>query len=190
MIKKYDSMFIEILSNLTVVGAIIGAIVGAVASASFAIITSQYKFNKQKKGALSLIKSEAIYIVDALEEFRDKYLKEEKNENQELNNFYNIMHNFPIWTNKNWINLISFIPSILKEEEINKINQFYLKCEKVTDNAKALASTEPFYEMYNGSKLEKIIPKDPDEINIHRNMFKKDLNELIELGNETKKIFK
>ena len=42
-------MCIDLLTNPTVIGAIIGAILGAVASATFAIITSWYKFRKRKK---------------------------------------------------------------------------------------------------------------------------------------------
>ena len=49
-------MYIELLTNPTVIGAIIGAIVGAIASAIFALVTSWYKFNKRKKGAKALIK--------------------------------------------------------------------------------------------------------------------------------------
>ena len=77
MSKYKDNMCIELLSNPTVIGAIIGAIVGAIASATFAIVTSWYKFNKRKKGAKALIKSELNYIIDSLEEFREKYVKEE-----------------------------------------------------------------------------------------------------------------
>lgn len=188
-------MSIEILYNPAVIGAIIGAIVGAVASASFAIITSQYKFNKRKKGALALIKSETTYIVDALEEFRNKFLNEEikikENEmDWEVFNFYNKMANYPIWSNINWINLISFIPSIFNEEEINKINYFYLKCEEVTDNAKALADKEPYDEYCIEGEQPKKIPRDLNVINSHRNMFRNDLNELIQLGIEVKRIFK
>lgn len=138
-------MCIEIFNNPAVIGAIIGAIVGAIASAAFAIVTSWYKFNKRKKGAKALIKSELDFIINVLKEFRDKYLKEEiimgddKKMNHEVFNFYNMMPNFPIWSNKNWINLITFIPSIFDEKEINKINQFYAKCEELTDNANALS---------------------------------------------------
>ena len=59
-------MCIELLTNPTVIGAIIGAIVGAIASATFALVTSQYKFNKRKKGAKALIKSELDYIINSL----------------------------------------------------------------------------------------------------------------------------
>ena len=98
-------MCIDLLTNPTVIGAIIGAILGAVASATFAIITSWYKFRKRKKGAKTLIQSEINYIVNALEKFHDKYLKDEiipddDIMNQELFNFYNIMSNFPIWTDR------------------------------------------------------------------------------------------
>lgn len=126
-------MCIDLLTNPTVIGDIIGALLGAIASAAFAIVTSWYKFRKRKKGAKALIHSEINYIVNALEEFYDKYLKDEiilddeNKMNQELFNFYNMMPNFPIWTDRNWINLITFIPSIFKPDEIDKINNFYAK---------------------------------------------------------------
>ena len=44
-------MCIDLLTN----PAVIGGLVGAIASAVFALVTSWYKFNKRKKGALSLI---------------------------------------------------------------------------------------------------------------------------------------
>ncbi|SDA57006.1 hypothetical protein [Methanobrevibacter millerae] len=188
-------MCIDLLNNPTVIGAIIGAIVGAIASAAFAIATSLYKFNKRKKGAKSLIKSETNHIIDALEKFKDKYLKNEiklddvdKSIN-ELFNFYNMMHNFPIWTDRNWINLINFIPSIFNEEEINKINQFYAKCEEMSDAANALADKEPFNELSIEGQPTRKIPMPLKDINSHRNMFRKDLNELIKMGNEVKLIF-
>ena len=188
-------MYIDLFTNPTVIGAVLGAIVGAIASATFALVTSEYKFNKRKKGAKALIKSELNYIINSLEEFRDKYLKDEiiieddKQMNHEVFNFYNMMPNFPIWNNKNWINLITFIPSIFDEDEINKINKFYAKCEEVTDNAKALSDKEPFNELCIEGQLPRKIPMPLNDINSHRNMFRKDLNELIEIGEEARKIF-
>lgn len=187
-------MFTEILTNPTIIGSIIGAIVGAIASATFALIISWYKFNKRKNGANALIKSEINHILNSLEEFRDKYLKEEikieKNKRYpEVFNFYNMMPNFPIWTNQNWINLINFIPSIFKEEEINKINNFYAKCDEVSDAAKTLADKEPSNKLIIEGQPTRKIPMPLNDINNHRNMFRKDLNELIEMGNEVKEIF-
>ncbi len=69
-------MCIEILYNPTVIGAIMGAIVGAIASAVFAIVTSWYKFNKRKKGAKALIKSEINYTLDAFEKFNGGYFSD------------------------------------------------------------------------------------------------------------------
>ena len=43
-------MCIDLLTN----PAVIGGLVGAIASAVFALVTSWYKFNKRKKGALSV----------------------------------------------------------------------------------------------------------------------------------------
>ncbi len=96
---------------------------------------------------------------------------------------------FPIWNNQNWISLINFIPSILKEGEINKINNFYSKCDEVTDAANALADKEPFNELCIEGQPTRKIPMPLNDINSHRNMFRKDLNELIEMGKEVKEIF-
>ena len=89
----------------------------------------------------------------------------------------------------NWINLINFIPSIFKEEEINKINNFYAKCDEVSDAAKALSEKTPYNTIYLDGKPMHEIPMPLNDINSHRNMFRKDLNELIEMGNEVKEIF-
>lgn len=187
-------MCINLLTNPSVIGAIIGAFVGAITSATFGIVISQYKFNKRKNGAKTLICSEINYMINALEEFRDTYVKEEITKVDdnlvELINFYNIMSNFPIWTNRNWINLISFIPSIFEEEEIDKINQFYTKCEELTDVANALADEKP---PNIGGYLRGEIDADKltsfKTVNNHRNMFRNDLNELIKLGENIEKIF-
>lgn len=188
-------MCIEIINSPAVIGTIIGAIVGAVASTTFAIITSWYKFNKRKKGAKALIKSELDYIINALKKFREIYVKEEiiiddNKMNHEVFNFYNIMSNFPVFSNRNWINLITFIPSIFDENEINNINQFYTKYEEITDNAKDLSDKKPYYELKTNGHPPKKVPISLNEINSDRNMFRKDLNELINFGDEIKQIFK
>lgn len=200
-------MSIEILYNPAVLGAIIGALVGALASAIYALIISEYKFNKQKKGVKALLKSEINNIITNLKEFDEKYLKAEINDidvNRELlMDFYYMMSNFPIWNKTNWINLLDFIPSIFKEEEINKINQFYTNCEEVTDVANSLAKKEPYNKVviknyqawHNKESSERYreefeVPKDLEYINADRNIFKQKLSELIEIGKEIEKIFK
>ena len=187
-------MTIEILYNPAVIGAIIGAIVGAITSAILALIISQFKFNKRKNGAKALIKSEINYIVNDLDKFRGKYLKEEiKDVDKNISllfNFYNALSNFPIWTNRNWINLISFIPSIFKGAEIDKINQFYAKCDELTNVVNALADKEPpnLGAYMNGEIEAKELPSFKT-INDDRTIFRNDLNELIKLGEEIKLIF-
>lgn len=188
-------MGIEILYNSTVIGTIIGALIGALSSWILAITTEQYKANKRKEGARTLIQSEIFYMINVFEEFRDKYLKEEIiiNEdtvmNDELFNFYGKMSNFPIWTNRNWINLIEYIPEIFNKNEIKEINNFYTKCEETTDNANALAKIEPYETISVNGKIENQFPTSMKTINSHRNMFRTDLNKLINQGNNLKKIF-
>lgn len=184
-------MCIDLLTN----PAVIGGLVGAIASAVFALVTSWYKFNKRKKGSLSLIQSEIFYTIEVLKNFKDKYLKEEiiledeNKMNNELFNFYNKMANFPILTNRNWLNLISFIPDIFSEIEINKINKFYIKCDEVSDAADALSKTSNVTSWEVQGEEPTYVPVPQEDINSHRNMFRKDLNELIKLGEEVKEIF-
>ena len=52
------------------------------------------------------------------------------------------MSNFPIWTNVNWISLITFIPSIFEEKEMNEINQYYARYKELSDVAKTLVNEE------------------------------------------------
>ncbi len=186
-------MYIELLTNPTIIGSIIGAFVGAISSATFAIIISKYKFDKRKDGAKALIKSEINYIIDVLEIFKDNYLKDEiKEENKhypEVSDFFNNLNTFPIITNQNWINLINFIPSIFEEDEINRINNFYIKCEEITDNVKTLKNKKYYNEIYFNGKPTRMHIFSNEE-NSDRNMFKNKLEYLINLGEEVLKIFK
>ena len=149
-------MYIELLTNPTIIGSIIELLL-VISSATFAIIISKYKISdKRKDGAKALIKSEINYIIDVLEIFKDNYLKDEiKEENKhypEVSDFFNNLNTFPIITNQNWINLINFIPSIFEEDEINRINNFYIKCEEITDNVKTLKNKKYYNEIYFNGK--------------------------------------
>lgn len=189
-------MFINLLNYSTIIGTIIGAFIGAFTSWVLATVTENKKFNKRKKGAYALIRSEINNIVGNLKEFRDKTVKEEiKSEEEsektkELYKFYSMMSNFPIWTNRNWINLIAFIPSIFEEWEINKINQFYAKCDELNNVAKTLSNKELVtIGDYFSDKVEANELTPLKTINNHRSKFRNDLNELIKLGEEIKQIF-
>ena len=191
-------MCVEIFNNPAVIGAIIGAIVGAIASAVFAIITEWKKFSKQKKGAEALIQSEISYSVELLEQFRNDYLMDEiviedKNiKYKELNDFYDVMGEFPLLTNRNWLNLISFIPSIFNQEDITKINTFYADCDKIMTVANDFSKKSKYatWEVYGEEpmRLPKVLVH-PKIINDDRNMFRKELNVLIKKGKEIKQIF-
>lgn len=191
-------MFIELLSEPAVIGAIIGAFVGAVASAAFAIITEKRKFSKQKKGAYALIRSEISYSFELLEKFRDNYLNveiviDDKNKKyRELYDFYDVMNEFPILTNRNWLKLISFIPNIFSQEDITIINAFYANCDKIMNVANDFSKKTKYatWEVYGEEPMR--IPKvlvQPKSINDDRNMFRKELNELIKHGENVKQIF-
>lgn len=184
----------ELFSNPTIIGAIIGALVGAIASATFAIIYEHVKFNKKKKGAYALIQSEINYMNDNLKDFWKNYLKEGKDEKEntaQLIKFYNNMSDFPIWTNINWISLISFIPSIFEDEEINKINQFYTRYKELSSFAKSLANEEPpNMEGYIRGEIEtNKLTSSFEKANKHRNKFRKDSIELIHIGEDIEKKF-
>ena len=172
----------ELLTNPNVIGTIMGAIIGAVTSTVFALVISQYKFNKRKKGAKALLKSELNYIIYSLEEFRDKHLKGDEligyGGINKAYNFYDTMSYYPKLNNKNWINLITFIPSIFDEEKINIINQFYAKYEELSDTAKVFSDKLSHFNDTARKNLSH------DKIIMQRNGFKNDLDELIILGNK------
>lgn len=186
---QYNTMILEILNN----PVIIAGIIGAFASAIFGIITEGYKFRKQKRGAHALIKSEMFNSIKLLTDFKEKYLKDEliidESENDfKITNFYNNMNNFPTLTNRNWVKLISFIPSMFKPDEINKINLFYTKCEGLSEDAIILS--EKFNTRTSNSKYCEIhIYPNLEIINAHRNMFRNELEEVIQLGDQVKQIF-
>lgn len=184
--------------NSTIIGSIIGAIIGSLATWIFTYLTDYYNHNRKKEGAYAIILSEASYSVELLENFKNKHLKNEiliENEdeiNQELYNFYEKMKDFPMLSNKNWIELISFIPDLFDKEEIDEINTFYRKCYELSDSANALSQKEPFdysVEISNGNKkINSCSFTSPQIINKQRNNFRNDLDDLIKLGNNIKKL--
>lgn len=186
-------MCIDLLTNPTVIGAIIGAIVGATTSTIFAMTISRYKFNKRKNGAKALIKSEINYMINTFEKFKDENIRDkiildnESERNNEVFYFYDTISDFPRWNNRNWINLFAYIPIIFSTEEINKINQFYAKCEEVTDNAKSLSKKNNFITWSSPGEEPNYAPLPQETINEDRNKFLDDLNQLIEFANEVKK---
>lgn len=93
-------------------------------------------------------------------------------------NFYSIMSYYPKLNNTNWINLITFIPSIFDEEKINKINQFYIKYEELSDTAKVFHGNLLIFDATHIANLPF------KNIEMHRKCFKNNLDELIILGNK------
>lgn len=66
---------------------------GATASATFAIISEKYKFNKQKEGVYALIQSEIELITTSLYKYEEKFLKDEIELNEGDDGDENIPHN-------------------------------------------------------------------------------------------------
>ena len=192
-------MCIDLLTNPTVIGAIIGAIVGAIASATFAIISEKYKFNKQKNGVYALIQSEIDLITTSLYNYKENSLKDEIEFNEEdkdediphhLYDFYNDLENFPKIKEKNWINLISFIPNIFDKSEINSIVKFYTDYDVLLENAKLLSKKLTFYKVEFKGKPEFYMPEDAYTINNDRTIFRIQLNDVITEGNNILSKFK
>lgn len=183
-------MLLNILNNEVIVGALIGSI----SSTIFGIVTERYKFNKQKNGALMLIKSELYENINSLNLFKEKNLKEEiliideSTNNIEITNFYNKMINFPNLNNENWIKLISFIPNIFKPEDIEKINLFYRKCRELSENAKFLfEKSKPKSVTFGDYEIP--VNHNLEIINSHRNIFRNEVEEIILMGENIKEIF-
>ena len=192
-------MCIDLLTNPTVIGAIIGAIVGAIASATFAIISEKYKFNKQKNGVYALIQSEIDLITTSLYNYKENSLKDEIEFNEEdkdeniphhLYDFYDDLENFPKIKEKNWINLISFIPNIFDKSEINSIVKFYTDYDVLLENAKLLSKKLTFYKVEFKGKPEFYMPEDAYTINNDRTIFRIQLNDVITEGNNILSKFK
>ena len=102
------------------------------------------------------------------------------------------MNEFPILTNRNWLKLISFIPNIFSQEDITIINAFYANCDKIMNVANDFSKKTKYatWEVYGEEPMR--IPKvlvQPKSINDDRNMFRKELNELIKHGENVKQIF-
>jgi len=74
-------------------------------------------------------------------------------------------------------------------DKFNKINKFYIKCDEVSDAADALSKTSNVTSWEVQGEEPTYVPVPQEDINSHRNMFRKDLNELIKLGEEVKEIF-
>lgn len=149
---------------------------------------------KAQKGVLTLIKSEIYENLNSIILFKEKYLKYEfsiyeiDENSKEIINFYNQMIHFPNLNNYYWKNSINFTTLIFKHEDIEKIDIFYNKCNELSRNAEFLfESSEP--EDLKFGKYKIPYNPNPNIINNHRNEFRAEINEVIKMGDEIKKIF-
>lgn len=65
---------------------------------------------------------------------------------------------------------------------------FYAKCEELSYVANELLDKEFNFEDYFKGKIDASELTPLETINVHRNMFRNDLNELIKLGEEIREI--
>ena len=183
-------MCIELLTIPTVIGTISGALIGAFSSWVLATKTEQYKFNKQKEGAYALIISEIDMITTSLINYRENFLKneikptEDENIINHLFDFNNDLENFPKIKEKNWTNLISFIPSIFNKSEIKHIVKFYTEYSVLLEDAKSLSKKLTMYEVKLNGKHDFYMPEDANTINNDRTNFRNQLNKTITDGND------
>lgn len=102
------------LVNPGVISAIIGALIGSISAWTLSYFTEERKFNRKKKGAYALLKSEIEINVSNLKRYKKNYLikntKELYNNGNlnDINEFYYYLSKFPVLNHNNWDNLINF----------------------------------------------------------------------------------
>ena len=182
-------MSLEIFNNPMVFATILGAFIAWV----LAFVTEHYRFNKKKKGSYALLKSEIFLYVKSLKDYEEEYLKNEiydtndKKYHAELENFYANLKSFPKYENKKWDQLTTFIPSILNQDQIIKISEFYQKYDRINRTSISLsnkiAKPKRYIEEYDGTKRPfGYFKANYDEINNERSYFKNEVIGLIKEG--------
>lgn len=110
--------------NPAIIPAIIGALIGSIAAWTLSYFTEEKKFNRKKKGAYALLKSEIEINVSNLNRYKKNYLMKNTKELynngnlNDINEFYCYLSKFPVLNHNNWDNLINFIPYIFDEDQI------------------------------------------------------------------------
>lgn len=147
------------LVNPGVISAIIGALIGSISAWTLSYFTEERKFNRKKKGAYALLKSEIEINVSNLKRYKKNYLikntKELYNNGNlnDINEFYYYLSKFPVLNHNNWDNLINFIPYIFDENQIKQIIQFNVKLEQLNKQSKKLAERGMPQIKYSGFYL-------------------------------------
>lgn len=156
------------LANPGVISAIIGALIGSISAWTLSYFTEERKFNRKKKGAYALLKSEIEIIVSNLKRYKKNYLikntKELYNNGNlnDINEFYYYLSKFPVLNHNNWDNLINFIPYIFDENQIKQIIQFNVKLEQLNKQSKKLAERGMPQIKYSGFYLYELDEVDYD----------------------------
>lgn len=186
-------MFLEILNNPMVFATIIAAFIGAFVAWILTLFTESYRFDKKKKGAYALLKSEIFLYVESLKKYEEKYLKNDINNandekyHEELENFYKNLKFFPKYENKKWDKLTTFIPSVMNQHQIIQISKFYQEYDKINRISISLSNKIAKPEIYvkwpdGTSRFMGYDKVNYDEINSDRTYFKKELISLIKNG--------
>lgn len=183
-------MCLEIFNNPMIFATILGTFIAWV----LAFVTEHYRFNKKKKGAYALLKSEIFLYVESLKDYSENYLKNNINDpsdekyHDELEKFYMNLKFFPKYENKKWDKLTTFIPSILNQEQIIQISKFYQKYDKICTTSISLSNkiAKPkryIEDYYNGTKRPfGYFPANYYEINNERTYIKNEIMGLIKEG--------
>ena len=186
-------MCFEMFNNPMVFATIIAAILGAFIAWVLALFTENYRFNKKKRGAYALLKSEIFLYIDSLKDYEENYLRNDINNandekyKKELENFYKNLKFFPKYENEKWDKLTSFIPSIMNQNQIIQISKFYQKYDKIYMVSINLSNkiAKPKIYLEYPDETKKVMGYEKvkyNEINNERIYFKNEVRQLIEDG--------
>ena len=183
---------INFLSN----PSIIAAFIGAFSAWCFSFFSNHYKYNKQKNGIYSILKSEIIFIINSLKNYQMECLKSDIPQDMidysegTLSSFYLNCNAFPNFSKFIWKELIDFLPDFFSPDELNKIVSFYYAVEELKDDANFFSSKETFTRVYD-NEGRYVFNFAPDLVAIHnqRKIFREKLLKTIGEGNSILNFF-
>ena len=137
--------------------AIIGAIVTVIVSTIISSHTEKNKIKHEEMNTKSNLKVEFELNKKNLEEYNEKYLKQnlstiiflDKDKTTNYSDFYKNLGSFPIFNHIAWNNAQNIINNIFNEREIKEMREFNTTCDKLKEKANNL------HKKYDNELLKK-----------------------------------
>lgn len=134
------------VNNPTIIAAIIGAVLGSVSTWFLTYFTEKRKFDKKKKGAKIILKTELKTNINNLKKYEKNYLNKtsqamfDSGNLNDIYTFYLSLDEFPVLSHSNWDTLIDLIPYIFEDKEISHMLEFNAKLDQLNNSSKILSA--------------------------------------------------